>query len=97
MKPNQGYRAETASRSLGLGPDAGRRTSTTPRFSEPVSYTHLDVYKRQVEELIALMQAQSRAANERLVGSIQEILVEGGDGDGRVWGRTRSHLSLIHI
>ncbi len=49
-----------------------------------------------MEELIALMQAQSRAANERLVGSIQEILVEGGDGDGRVWGRTRSH-KLVHV
>lgn len=54
------------------------------------------VAERRVEELIALMQAQSRAANERLVGSMQEILVEGGDGDGRVWGRTRSH-KLVHV
>lgn len=50
--------------------------------------------KQRVRELIALVQEQSLRANEKLVGTVQEVLVEGCGADGRPWGRTRGHKQL---
>lgn len=54
------------------------------------------VAERRVSELIRLVQRKSREANERLVGTNQEVLIEGIGQDGRPFGRTRTH-KLVHI
>ena len=54
-----------------------------------------DMAEKRVEELITLVQGQSAEMNTRLVGSVQEIMVEGMGDDGSVWGRTRTH-KLVH-
>ena len=68
----------------------------------PVSYTHLDVYKRQLQSGVM------DAWNEARLGTVMEVLCEGFDPDMGCWaGRTYADsvdvdghvyfLSLIHI
>ncbi|NLE73310.1 MAG: tRNA (N6-isopentenyl adenosine(37)-C2)-methylthiotransferase MiaB [Actinobacteria bacterium] len=54
-----------------------------------------DTARRRMEELIALVQEQSAEMNSRLVGSTQEIMVEGESEDGTVWGRTGTY-KMVH-
>ena len=64
----------------------------------PVSYTHLDVYKRQVYDIDDLQQAvSSHVADRRKEAEKAEAIVNGEVEKFHVRLQTLDVLSLIHI
>jgi tRNA-2-methylthio-N6-dimethylallyladenosine synthase len=55
------------------------------------------IKEKRNQELLSLLEAQSFASNQRLVGHSMEILVEGParKGDGKLMGRTRCYRKVI--
>ena len=73
----------------------------SPRAGTPSAGLEDDVPEEEKErrnrELLEILRVQSLEFNERLVGSVQEILVEAPAkrGAGMVMGRTRTHRKVI--
>ena len=69
------------------GPGSGKMaTCLSQLYHDPVSYTHLDVYKRQVQ-----------ADSAQIPHDAGEKTTRPGRGGSRSWPSRSPDLSLIHI